>query len=139
LAVFSTDVSVRWSDMDVFGHVNNACVVTLLEEARTELLFGEGTQRGAQGLAKGVVVVELLVRYRQPLVYSASPVRVQLWVSELRAASSALEYTVAGTDANAVVARTKLAPYDITAQRPRRLMPAEHEFLSAFRDDGADD
>ncbi|MCA1835401.1 MAG: thioesterase family protein, partial [Actinobacteria bacterium] len=59
MAVFSTDVAVRWSDMDVFGHVNNACVVTLLEEARTELLFGEGTQRGAQTLANGVVVVEL--------------------------------------------------------------------------------
>ena len=98
MAVFITDVAVRWSDMDVYGHVNNACVVTLLEEARTELLFGEGAQRGAQTLASGVVVVELLVRYRQPLVYSASPVRVQLWVSELRAASFTLDYTVAGTD-----------------------------------------
>ena len=62
MAVFITDVAVRWSDMDVFGHVNNACVVTLLEEARTELLFGEGARRGAQTLANGVVVVELLVR-----------------------------------------------------------------------------
>ena len=139
MAVFSTDVAVRWSDMDVFGHVNNACVVTLLEEARTELLFGEGARRGAQTLANGVVVVELLVRYRQPLVYSASPARVQLWVSELRAASFALDYTVAGTGGHAVVARTQLAPYDIAAQRPRRLVPAEHEFLSAFRDGGVDD
>lgn len=76
--MFSTDVAVRWSDMDVYGHVNNARVVTLLEEARTGLLFGEGARRGAQTLAEGVVVVELLVRYRQPLVYSASPVRVRL-------------------------------------------------------------
>ncbi|HJT04485.1 MAG TPA: thioesterase family protein [Pseudonocardiaceae bacterium] len=138
MAVFITDVAVRWSDMDVYGHVNNACVVTLLEEARTALLFGEGAQRGAQTLASGVVVVELRVRYRQPLVYSASPVRVQLWVSELRAASFALDYTVAGTDGNAVVARTQLAPYDTAAQRPRRLMPAEQEFLVAFQDGGGD-
>lgn len=124
--------------MDVYGHVNNACVVTLLEEARTALLFGEGAQRGAQTLASGVVVVELRVRYRQPLVYSASPVRVQLWVSELRAASFALDYTVGGTDGNAVVARTQLAPYDTAAQRPRRLMPAEQEFLAAFQDGGRD-
>ena len=136
--MFITDVAVRWSDMDVYGHVNNACVVTLLEEARTALLFGEGAQRGAQTLASGVVVVELRVRYRQPLVYSASPVRVQLWVSELRAASFALDYTVAGTDGNAVVARTQLAPYDTAAQRPRRLMPAEQEFLVAFQDGGGD-
>lgn len=136
MAVFITDVAVRWSDMDVYGHVNNACVVTLLEEARTALLFGEGDKRGAQTLANGVVVVELMVRYRQPLVYSASPVRVQLWVSALRAASFALDYIVAGTGGPAVTARTQLAPYDIAVQRPRRLMSAEREFLAAFRDDG---
>jgi acyl-CoA thioester hydrolase len=134
LAVFTTDVAVRWSDMDVYGHVNNACVVTLLEEARTVLLFGEGAKRGAQTLATGVVVVELTVRYRQPLVYSASPVRVQLWVSELRAASFALDYAVAGTGGSAVTAHTQLAPYDTAAARPRRLLPAEREFLADFQD-----
>src|SRR2546423_6321401 len=110
--------------MDVFGHVNNACVVTLLEEARTELLFGEGARRGAQTLANGVVVVELLVRYRQPLVYSASPGRVQLWVSELRAASFALDYTIAGTGGNAVIAPTPLGPYPIASRAARRLVPS---------------
>jgi len=122
--------------MDVYGHVNNARVVTLLEEARTELLFGEGARRGAQTLADGVVVVELTVRYRQPLVYAARPARVKLWVSELRAASFALDYTVAGTKGDAITARTQLAAYDNAAQRPRRLLPAEREFLAAFRDDG---
>jgi acyl-CoA thioester hydrolase len=113
-------------------------VVTLLEEARTRLLFGEGARRGAQTLAEGVVVVELLVRYRQPLVYSASPVRVRLWVSELLAASFALEYIVAGTGGDAVTARTQLAAYDTAAQRPRRLKPGEREFLAGFRDGDGD-
>ncbi|HWR46667.1 MAG TPA: thioesterase family protein [Pseudonocardiaceae bacterium] len=134
MSVFSTDVAVRWSDMDVYGHVNNARVVTLLEEARTKLLFAEGARRGAQTLAQGVVVVELVVRYRQPLVYSANPVRVRLWVSELRAASFALDYVVAATDGDAVTARTQLAAYDLGAQRSRRLTPVEREFLAAFRD-----
>ncbi|MDQ2792074.1 MAG: acyl-CoA thioesterase [Actinomycetota bacterium] len=137
MTVFSTDVAVRWSDMDVYGHVNNARVVTLLEEARTELLFGEGARRGVQTLAAGVVVVELLVRYRQPLVYSASPVRVRLWVSELLAASFVVAYVVAGDGGDAVSARTQLAAYDTAAQRPRRLTPGEREFLTAFRDGGS--
>jgi len=135
--MFSTDVAVRWSDMDVYGHVNNARVVTLLEEARTELLFGEGARRGAHTLAAGVVVVELSVRYRQPLVYSASPVQVRLWVTELLAASFALDYVVAGSVGDAVTARTQLAAYDTAAQRPRRLTPAEREFLAGFRDGGS--
>jgi acyl-CoA thioester hydrolase len=138
LAAFSTDVAVRWSDMDLFGHVNNARVVTLLEEARTQLLFGEGPRHGAQALADGVIVVELTVRYRQPLVYSAMPVRVRLWVSELRAATFALDYAVAAPDGDAVTARTQLAPYDTGTQRPRRLMPGEREFLSAFQQRGDD-
>jgi acyl-CoA thioester hydrolase len=133
LAAFSTDVAVRWSDMDVHGHVNNARVVTLLEEARIELLFGEGARRGAGALISGVVVVELAVRYRQPLVYSARPVRVRLWVSELRAASFTLDYAMVAGDGDAVTATTRLAPYDTEARRPRRLMPVEREFLAAFR------
>ncbi|MGH4009174.1 MAG: acyl-CoA thioesterase [Pseudonocardiaceae bacterium] len=130
--VFSTEVAVRWSDMDVYGHVNNARVVTLLEEARTELLF-EGARRGAGTLADGVVVVELAVRYRQPLVYTSRPVRVRLWVSELCGASFALDYAVAAEDGDAVTASTRLAAYDTEARRPRRLMPVEREFLAAFR------
>jgi acyl-CoA thioester hydrolase len=137
LTVFSTDVAVRWSDMDVYGHVNNARVVTLLEEARTELLFGEGGRRGAQTLTQGVVVVELLVRYRQPLVYSASPVRVRLWVSDLLAASFAVNYVVTGTGGDAITARTQLAAYDTGAQRPRRLTSVEREFLAAYLDGGS--
>lgn len=139
MTVFSTDVAVRWSDMDLYGHVNNARVVTLLEEARAVLLFSEGARRGAQTLAEGMVVAELVVRYRQPLVYSANPVRVRLWVSELRAASFALDYVVAGTDGDAVTARTQLVAYDAGTQRSRRLMPAEREFLAAFRDGSGSD
>lgn len=162
MGVFCTDVAVRWSDMDVYGHVNNARVVTLLEEARTELLFGEGALRGAQALAEGVVVVELAVRYRSPLVYSTRPVRVQLWVSELRPASFTLQYAVSAADewadsgrapgggsaggadggsgegrggGFAVTASTQLAPYETATRRPRRLSPAEREFLAAFAEE----
>lgn len=140
MGAYCTEVAVRWSDMDVYGHVNNARVVTLLEEARTGLLFGEGARRGATRLTDGVIVVELAVRYRAPLVYAAKPVRVALWVSELRAASFTLEYEVAAdgnpdgdTDA-AVSASTLLAPYDTEAKQPRRLSPVEREFLAAYRD-----
>lgn len=133
VAVFRTDVAVRWSDMDVYGHVNNARVVTLLEEARTKLLFGEAAGRAATAFTRGVVVVELTVRYHQPLVYSVIPVSVRIWVSELRAASFTLDYIVAGSEGEAVSARTHLAAYDVAAHRPRRLTPAEREFLARFR------
>ena len=35
-------MDVRWSDMDVFQHINHARMVTLLEEARIPWLFHDG-------------------------------------------------------------------------------------------------
>ena len=67
-------------------------------------------------------------------MYSTTPVRVRLWVSELRAASFTVDYVVSTGDGDAVTARTWLAPYDTKAQRPRRLMPVEREFLAVFRE-----
>ena len=45
-----------WSDLDVFGHVNNARTLTLLEEARVDWLFDEAGRSGADRLTHGVVV-----------------------------------------------------------------------------------
>ena len=34
--VFRTPVSLRWSDLDAFNHVNNSRYLTFLEQARIE-------------------------------------------------------------------------------------------------------
>lgn len=38
---------LRWSDMDAFGHVNNAVFISYLEEARIDFMFrlAPGTAR----------------------------------------------------------------------------------------------
>ena len=36
---FIHEVAVRWSDMDAYGHVNNARFLTLYEEARVAMFF----------------------------------------------------------------------------------------------------
>jgi acyl-CoA thioester hydrolase len=135
VSAYATEIAVRWSDMDAFGHVNNASFVTLLEEARTELLFGAGAQAGAAGLARGVVVARLSVRYRRPLVYSGAPAALRLWVSELRAASFDLDYEVRDGRSGEVVAtaRTQLVPYDLAAARPLRITDLERAFLEGHR------
>jgi len=60
VGVFVAEIRPRWSDMDAFGHVNHANTVTLLEEARVDLLFVEATRHGAAGMAEGVVVARLV-------------------------------------------------------------------------------
>uniref|UniRef100_UPI0021F3A2C3 acyl-CoA thioesterase n=1 Tax=Mycolicibacterium hippocampi TaxID=659824 RepID=UPI0021F3A2C3 len=36
--VFVTPVQVRWSDIDMYQHINHATMVTILEEARVQFL-----------------------------------------------------------------------------------------------------
>lgn len=136
MGAFSTEVAVRWSDMDAFGHVNNARTVTLIEEARTELLFANGARHASDDLSHGVVVARLTVDYRRPLRYSGVPVPLRVWVTDVRAASFDLDYEVRDgkTGEVAATARTQLVPYDLHAGRPRRLTADERAFLETYRD-----
>jgi acyl-CoA thioester hydrolase len=126
-------VRPRWTDMDVYGHVNHAKLVTLLEEARIPLLFEGAVEAGLEQLPKGIVVVRLEVAYKAPVVVSGQQLRVDIDLTELRAASFTLAYRVhtgpGEDDPVAVTAETLLAPYDTVELRPRRLTPAESEFL----------
>jgi len=137
LGVFVAEISPRWSDMDAFGHVNHASTVTLLEEARIDLLFDEAGRHGAAGMANGMVVARLVVDYHAPLVFDGASVRVAIVVRDLRAASFTLDYTVHNgrheSDAVVATAETLLVPYDREAARPRRLTEAERDFLAGYR------
>ncbi len=126
-------VPLRWSDQDVFGHVNHARTVTLLEDARVAVFF-----EGAGCFVDGILVAELHVDYRRPIPYGGEPVRVELWVESVRAASFEVRYVVRSgpsqDDPVAAHARTKLVPYDLTAARPRRMTDAERTYLADLAD-----
>jgi acyl-CoA thioester hydrolase len=134
---YHTEVVVRWSDMDAYRHVNHARTVTLLEDARTGLVFTEATHQGAGSLARGIVVVRVEIDYRTPLIYTGEPIVAAVWVTRLRWASFTLGYELrqAKGERVAVRASTVLAPFDVAAGAPRRLTAAEREFLSEWTDD----
>lgn len=136
---FAVEVAVRWSDMDAYGHVNHARTVTLLEEARTELFYNEMPRRGLDRITDGIVVSRLSVDYLQPVVFNGEPIRVELWVTDVRAASFVLRYAVRGRLDPRVLAtaETTMVPYDVRAERPRRLSAAEREFLAMWTPDGS--
>lgn len=140
MGVFVTGVRPRWSDMDVFGHVNHANTVTLLEEARIDLLFTEAARHGVPEMSRGMVVARLVVDYLAPLVFTGAEVVVEMSVRELKSASFTLDYTVRGSrqEGSAVVAtaETLMVPYNLTAGRPRRLVEAERDFLAGWRAGG---
>nr|WP_239029322.1 acyl-CoA thioesterase [Pseudonocardia acidicola] len=129
---------MRWTDQDSYRHLNHARTVTLLEEARIELFFGAAGDAGITGFADGLLVAGLEVDYRRQIPYRSQPLRVTMWVHEVRAASFSIDYEMHDgpdeTDPVAVGARTRMAIVDLDAQRPRRLTAPEREFLGRWAD-----
>jgi acyl-CoA thioester hydrolase len=58
-AGFVASVPVRWSDIDMYSHVNHATMVTILEEARLPFL---SPALGADITSTGLLVAEVRVR-----------------------------------------------------------------------------
>ena len=117
--------------MDVYGHVNNARFLTLYEEARVALMFRGARERGLTSLEEGVVISRHEVDYLRPVDYGA-PVRIDLWVEEIRASRFTVAYELFDGAALASRARSVCVPFDLALGRPRRLSPQEHAFLEPY-------
>ena len=128
---YETSVRVRWSDLDAFGHVNNARALTLLEEARVDWLFVAAAEQGVKRLTDGIVVARLNVAYLRSIVFGAR-VTVSMWVSALAAASFTVDYEVCADGQRVIEASTVLVPVDPATFRPRRLAADERAYLSRF-------
>ena len=63
---FELSLQLRWSDMDALGHVNNARIVTLMEEAR---LRWSRPDAHTGRFEFGLVVASLQVDYLRPVLY----------------------------------------------------------------------
>ncbi|MHC5258428.1 acyl-CoA thioesterase [Streptomyces sp. UC4497] len=124
---------LRWADMDAYGHINNVVFLRYLEEARIDFLF-----RPDKDFQQGSVVARHEIDYKRQLVHRHRPVDIELWVSEIKAASFTLSYEVKDEDVVYVRASTVVVPFDFEAQRPRRITAEEREFLGEYRDDEAD-
>jgi acyl-CoA thioester hydrolase len=126
--------SLRWSDMDAFGHVNNTTFFTYLEEARVDLLFvhaGEAIAR--ERLSSGIVVARHEIDYKAPLVFRPEPVPIDVWVSRLGNSSFELRYEILDDDGPVYAeAATVLVPFDVGAARPRRVSDEERAALEPF-------
>jgi acyl-CoA thioester hydrolase len=131
---FVTPVPVRWSDIDMYQHVNHATMVTILEEARVPFLrepFAGDVQ------STGLLIAEVKVSYKGQVRLTDSPLQVSIWVNRLRAVDFTLGYQVRSVRADpdskpAVIAETQLAAFSIEEQKLVRLAPHHREYLQRY-------
>ena len=131
---FTAPVHVRWSDIDMYQHINHATMVTILEEARIPFLlepFGE------EITTIGLLIAEVNIAYKAQLRLVDSPLQVTMWSKRVRAVDFTVGYEVRSVGAPpdsrpAVIADTQLAAVHIEEQRLQRLSGSQREYLQRW-------
>ncbi len=128
---FVAPVHVRWSDIDMYQHINHATMVTILEEARIPFLrepFGANIRK------IGLLIAEVNIAYKGQLRLVDSPLQVTMWAKRVRAVDFTIGYEVRRPHETpdtkpSVIAETQLAAVHIKEQRLERLSPAQRDYL----------
>ena len=128
-------VQVRWSDLDAYGHVNNASLLTLLEEARVTAFWAGGPEGSpttaiidaGPGATSVTVIARQEAEYLAQIPHHRQPIIVDMWIGRMGGASLDVCYEVLSPDASQVYARaqTKVVMLDASKGTPRRLTEAE--------------
>ncbi|HEY1135664.1 MAG TPA: thioesterase family protein [Nocardioides sp.] len=126
---------IRWADLDMLGHVNNVTYVDYIQEARADMFRTHAPDR-KDALVEGALIIRNSVTYAAPLGLRDS-VAIEIWVTEIRAASFTVAYEVfdideAGERVVFLRASSVTAPFVFADGRPRRLTEAEVEVLEKF-------
>lgn len=129
---------LRWSDLDAYGHVNNARMLSLLEEARIQAFWvSDDTSEHAVGASTAVLdatpganTITLIARqeveYLAPIPYQRQPVDIELWIGHMGGASLDVCYEVyspLGIEPRVLYTRaiTTIVLVDATTEKPRRI------------------
>lgn len=128
---FSTQIEVRFRDLDALGHVNNAVYLTYFEIARLHYwkrLFGD------EAFSRySFVVVRAECNYRSP-AHAGELLQVFARVSELKRSSFIFEYEIVEGDTGRIVAdgATVQACFDPDVKRARTIPHDLRDSILAF-------
>lgn len=152
-------ISLRWSDLDAYGHVNNAAIFGLLEEVRIHAFWaGEAEFAGTADTAAGdsapvtrifrggpeadtiILIARQQAEYVAPIPYLRDPLDVEMWIGKLGGASMDVCYEVnspAGVTPRVlfVRAQTTIVVIDSATQKPRRLTDEERGIINQILDE----
>lgn len=127
-------VPVRWSDQDINGHINNAKVVTLIEEARIEWLNKAAAAEGLHSFDVPKVVVSLNVEFGAS-ISAGSDVDVRVMTERIGRTSFTLRYEGSQAGSEKFSARTTLVVLEPETGLPRPLSEAERDYLLPSSDE----
>ena len=121
----SVDISLRWRDLDMLGHLNQAVYHELLEEARGALIASLGEHFA-------FVLVRVELDYMREVRHTDKQVRASARVERVGTKSFTVTQEITLPDGTAVAKGTSvLVAWDPRARGSRALTEAERAALEA--------
>lgn len=108
------EIELRWSDQDLLGHVNNAKIMTLLEEARIRALEDLRRRANWEGTIE-TVVRTAHTEFIRPVVYTGETV-VNVWISRLGNSSYVLQHELVQDGEVCVTLEAVMVAFDSQTQ-----------------------
>jgi acyl-CoA thioester hydrolase len=128
VSVHEKRIEIRWNDLDVYGHVNNAIYLTYLEEVRDEWL---GASLGDPAEVWNWVLVHVEIDYRRELALSDDVVVATCRLDRVGGSSVTTREEVRTLDGElSAEAKAVLVARDRETGRSRALTQAERAAFS---------
>jgi acyl-CoA thioester hydrolase len=109
-------LNVRFSDVDVYGHVNNVKYFEYFQEARISQLMRlfEGQVIGDDA---PLVVAQMDVDYKVPILFRPEPYDLWSWIAHVGRSSFVVESAILDGERELSRARVAMVTFDAAAQR----------------------
>lgn len=123
----ATEVTLRYSDMDVLGHLNNAVYATLFEAGR--VVYAEEKLAALTPDGAGYVIVKLTIEFKAEARYPGTA-RVLTRVSRVGGSSMTFSQELHVNGRLTATAEGICALFDLTRRRAMRCPDAMRQFLA---------
>jgi acyl-CoA thioester hydrolase len=121
---------VRFSDVDVYGHVNNVKYFEYYQEARISFIGSLSGQPYHGGSTHQQVVARIDVDYKRPILFRSEPYVVETWVTRIGTSSYALGCRIIDDGGTVYsTAEVTLVAFDTESGRSRPLSEEERARL----------
>ncbi|TLZ81116.1 MAG: acyl-CoA thioesterase [Methanobacteriota archaeon] len=125
---FTTDIQMRFRDIDGMGHVNNAVYLSYIELARTQFYMHQANKRTLDEI--DFILAHVEIDFESQAVWG-DEVQVAVWPSKIGTSSFTLSYEVQEKRSARILARAKsvLVSYDYETKKSKPIPPAFRKLL----------
>jgi len=125
---FTTEIQMRFRDIDGMGHVNNAVYLSYTELARTRFYMKHARKKTLEDI--DFILAHVDIDFESPAVWG-DEIEVAAWPSKIGASSFTLSYEISEKRSGRVLARAKSVQvaYDYARKKPKPIPPDFRKLL----------